>query len=405
MNSGGGKMSKQKNIEKLFAENLDLILAGKEVDLAALGDVEMRSALEFARKITRLGPVPSAQYSTRLKAGLLQKLDERETRAGESKGWSWNFLRQPVWQAVIVAFVVILIVSIVWRSGVFRPSIEAPSPIMTTTTATPMPTTTAAPTITPVPSATKAPGILLSVGAWTGKSIYQTGEKIGISILMSNSGNQQLTLEKLPPILSVMKEDTGKPVYTFAAGKETISLAPEESVQFDYTWDGLDFNGAGVTGRCYLELEDLEYQGSAVPLHLGQPAYFEVIPAPGPQAGDLNYQETQTDNNISVTIERVNISGAGIIIEAFITAPPDYIVTPGSGGYFADKDYTASAAYAFDGGWIKEVTGSSVTYLKEGMNHTWYIPDIVPPEAKEMFFHVTAIGSWQGSWQFNIPLE
>ena len=402
-------MSKQRNIEAIFSENLDRILAGEEIDFNALGDAEMRSALEFARKVNQLVPAPSTQFSTRLKAGLLQKLDEREARAKENRGWSWNFLRRPAWQAVIAVIVVVLVVSVVWRSGVFRPTIEAPSKTMTTTTTaspttTPAPTATTAPT-TMLPSVTTAPGALLSVGAWTSKSAYIPGEGIGISILMGNSSKQQLALEKLPPILSIMREDTGKPVYTFAAGKETTTLAPGASVQFNYTWDGLDFNGARVSGRYYIELEDLEYQGNAVPLHLSQTPYFEVLPAPGTQTSEIRSSETQTDNNISVTMQRVDISDTGIIIEAFITPPLDYMVTQGSGGYFTDKDYSASAEYSFDGGWVEQVGGSAVVYLQNGMNHTWFIPGIILPEAKELFFHVTAIGGWQGSWQFHIPLE
>jgi hypothetical protein len=412
MNSGGGKMSKQRNIEAMFSENLDRILAGEEIDLNALGDVEMRSALEFSRRMSRLVPAPSAQFSTRLKAGLQQKLDEREARAEEKRGWSWNFLRRPAWQAVIAVLAVILIVSIVWRSGVFRPSIEAPKPSVTTTT-TVVPTTTApttgapAPstTATTTPSATTAPGALLSVSAMTGKSTYQAGEQVGINVSMGNSSSQKLTLANLPPILSIMSAATEKPVYTFSAGKETLTLGPGDTLRFNYTWDGLDFNGVRVTGLYYVELEDLEYQGIQVPLHLGQPAYFEVLPASGPQAGDTQYQETQTYNNISVTINEVNISEAGIIVSAFITKPPDYVVTQGSNGYIASKNYSAPAAYSFDGGWIQDIDGSSVIYLKDGMNHTWFIPDIIPPEAKELFFHVTSIGDWQGSWQFHIPLK
>jgi hypothetical protein len=403
MTSGGGEMNKQKDMEKLFTEKLDSILTGKEADISAVADAEIRSALEFARKMIQLRPSPSAQYSTRLKAGLLQKLDEQEARAKEKKGWSWNILRQPAWQAAVAVIVVILVVSIVWRSGMFKTEIIPPT-TMTTTTVVP---STTAPAMTSVPSSTQAPGALLSVSASTGKSTYKPGEKVGVNILMGNSSSQELKLEKLPPILSIMSVAAEKPVYTFAAGKETRTLAPGETAQFNYTWDGLDFDGERVAGRYYIELEDMEYQGKAVKLNLSRPADFEILASPDPdfQTRIIEYYQTQTDNNISVSIKKVGVTNVGFIIEAYITPPPDYAATWDGKAYIADKDYSAAASYSFDGGWVKEVGGSTVKYLQNGMDHLWYILDIGSPEVKELFFHVTDIGSWQGSWQFQIPLE
>jgi hypothetical protein len=198
-----------------------------------------------------------------------------------------------------------------------------------------------------------------------------------------------------------------KPVYTFAAGKETRTLAPGETAQFNYTWDGLDFDGERVAGRYYIELEDMEYQGKAIPLKLSQPAGFEILTDPDPdfQTRIIEYYQTQTDNNISVTIKKVGVTNVGFIIEGYITPPPDYAAIWDGKAYIADKDYSAFAAYSFDGGWVKEVGGSAVKYLQNGMDHLWYIPDVGSPGVKELFFNVTGIGGWQGSWQFYIDLD
>ena len=85
-----------------------------------------------------------------------------------------------------------------------------------------------------------------------------------------------MKMDKLPPILSVMSSDTGKPVYTFAAGKEIRTLAIGDSVQYVYSWNDADFNGQLATGKYYIELEDMDYQGQTLKFHQPNPVQFFV---------------------------------------------------------------------------------------------------------------------------------
>jgi hypothetical protein len=260
-------MGREKEAEKKFTEYLDRILAGEEIKADPAMDEELRAALDFARKVSSLEAVPSAQYQARLKARLLQKLEEQEARQKEARGSFWGIFRShPVWQGAVALLLVIIALTIIWRAGFFQPSITTPAHAPAATTA--VPTTTAA-----VPSA----GTLVSIDAKTDKSVYQPGEAVKIELSMKNVSQKPLTIEDFPPIMSLMQADTKQPVYTFPAGKETRVLASNAVVTFTYTWNETDFNGRPVNGSYYVELEDLEYQGNPYQLILNKPVKFEIL--------------------------------------------------------------------------------------------------------------------------------
>jgi hypothetical protein len=294
-------VDRNKETEKKFTEFLDRILAGEEVPADPGMDEDLRAVLDFAQKISKLRPNPSASYQASLKARLLQKLEEQEAKTEGTRGRFWkNIWRQPVWQGVMAVLIVIIVGSALWRAGVFTPSpplattppttvpsttvppmTSAPTTTAPTTTAptttAPPPTTTAPPPTTTAPP-THIPGVtLLSVDAGTDKSVYQPGEEVKIELILRNATQGQITIEKLPPIVSLMRTDTQKPVYTFSAGNEIQTLAPNETINYSLTWNQVDFNGDPVSGSFYVKLEDLEFQGSPVQLHLDQPVQFDIL--------------------------------------------------------------------------------------------------------------------------------
>ncbi|OGO31213.1 MAG: hypothetical protein A2Z29_09235 [Chloroflexi bacterium RBG_16_56_11] len=393
-------MSREKDAGKKFSEYVDRILAGEDIKDDPAMDRDLREALEFARKIIGTRSSPSVKFQASLKASLLQKLDEREERAREKQGRSWGlFWRQPAWQAVVIVFLIVIIGSILWRTGVFLP-------------ASPLPSVTTAPTATatsPPPMTTSAPlpGELVSVTARTDRTSYRSGDVVNIEVELKNDSAGSLTLEKMPPIISLMSVETAQPVYTFSAGTETRTLAPGEAARFNLTWPQLDFTGRPVTGDYYLELEDLELKGRPVQLNLIRPVRFEISPdaTPGAGSGTIEVDRSQAASGITVTLRRVVISDTGVIVNAFISPPRDYSVFRVETGYRASRDYSAPATYTFDGGWVKDAGMSAIEYLQNGMNQTWYIPDTVPPGAAEMFFNITSVGDWPGPWTFYIPLK
>ena len=74
-----------------------------------------------------------------------------------------------------------------------------------------------------------------------------------------------------------MDEANNQAVYTFKAGQDTITLLPEQTSSYVFHWDQSDASGSYVMpGKYYVELEDLDSQGSPVQLRLSSPVKFEI---------------------------------------------------------------------------------------------------------------------------------
>jgi hypothetical protein len=367
-------MGREREMERKFSRYLDAMLAGKNVEADPTADKEMLATLDFARKLPGLCATPSPKFQARLKAALLNKLAEQEAREKEKSGFWGGLYKQPIWQAALVAVFMILIVSVMWRAGLLWPMLPSPSPMAT-------PTTTTAPTST----ATQAPTLATQfrVDAQTDKSIYRPGEAVNIEVTMKNTSAGPLTVDKYPPILSLMQSGTNQTAYTFAGGTGPRTFAAGESASYNLAWDQMDYKGRPATGSYYLELEDLENKGQAIKLNLVNPVYFEIR-TDATQTGTtrtIEVNASQSSNGITVTMQRMAISDYGIGLYASVTPPGDYKAVKGISGYRATQDYTATATYSFDQGWVNEARQSSVEYLANGMNHTWTVLVAVPAGA------------------------
>ncbi len=284
----------RENREKEFAEKLDRILAGEDIHIQNEMDDDLRASLDFARKMSSLRVEPSAQFKSYLKAKLLQQLNEREADAEAGKGWLARLVRQPIWQAVAVLVLMIVVGGAVWGSGILNPSRQgtdkppsgvASAPTATAATKTSEALTAVAPTTTaPMlasPNATPAPAdnanTYLSVSATTDEYAYQLRQPVNIRVEWQNLTSQNLTIDEYPPILSIMDKSTGQAVYTFQAGRAARTLTPGEKADYIYTWNQDDARERPVgPGVYYVELEEMYYQGRSVPMILANPVDFTI---------------------------------------------------------------------------------------------------------------------------------
>ena len=288
--------------EKIFAEKLDRLLTAGETSVESTLNEDLKTALEFARKMTDLRPIPSSQFQANLKARLLQKLNEQENHEEARKGWFWKLIpREPAWQVVAVLAIVVLVGGVVWGTlfrttppqvvSVPQPTvmITAPAPKAAPATSAPAgalaPAATTAPAASPRPTApatAAAPAFsanqILTASASTNKPSYTPADSVNISLSLQNVTSQTLTIQEFPPIVSLMQASTKLPVYTFAAGKTSKTLTPGEKTDYVLTWNQLDAKGGHVApGEYYIELEELYYQGHEVPLNLSKPVYFDIL--------------------------------------------------------------------------------------------------------------------------------
>ena len=115
-------MGRERDNEKKFNEYLDRILAGEEIKADPSMDKELCDALDFACKMADLRQNPRAQFESRLKADLLQKLEARQAQKQAARGSFWDVFRNhPAWQGAVAALLVIIVLAVVWRAGVFQP--------------------------------------------------------------------------------------------------------------------------------------------------------------------------------------------------------------------------------------------------------------------------------------------
>jgi hypothetical protein len=244
-------MSREAEMEKVFNQRLDDLLARKGVQLDKIGDSDLRSSLGFARKMGALCAKPSPEYKTRLKARLMQKIAAEEAGKASRRNWLSRLIpQQPMMRLATALVLIVLVSTAVWATGVFNHGTGI------------------------------APVSPLTVSASTNKVSYSQGESVRINVSLKNLTSENLKIEQYPPILSLMDATTRQSVYTFKAGSGTDVLAPSETAIFTLTWDQKNDDGINVSsGRYYIELEDLYYQGHTVKLTLDQPVSFNILPA------------------------------------------------------------------------------------------------------------------------------
>jgi hypothetical protein len=401
----------QKDKEKLFSENIDNLLAGsKPGPDTSIGEDE-RESLAFAGKMIDSTPVPSPVFESRLKSKLLQKLAEREEK--QKTQWVWGFIpRQPAMQAavsalalVVIAGAAVLVSHLNQRETLVTSLRTTSTTTATATTMTSATTSTTAAMVSAPSSGESVPGAqnTLQVDAYlsNSKTTFTPGEAVQLIVSLKNTTAEPVTLEQFPPMLSIMQAETRQPVRTFESGKVSKTLMPRESIIFQIYWDELDDSRRPVTGEFYIELEDADYFGKALKLTLTSPVTFSIQTGAGNIGSAYEtviINQSVTVNGITVILQNLHLSANGAVMTAYVSAPPDYNKNPGS------RNFAAFASYYLDSGWVKYAGLSTVGYHPADMKHTWYLPEAIPPDTRELLFVVTSIGSWEGPWQFTIQL-
>ncbi len=140
-------MTRGKNEEREFLKRLDVMLAGQEIAAGEdIGDAvaaeELRGMVEFASKLVDLHDGPTPEFSQRLKSRLLIKLTEQDemARARAERGWFSRLLASLVpasraWRSAAVSLVVVVaVVTVLWRTGMFTGTAGLDTPAAKTVT-------------------------------------------------------------------------------------------------------------------------------------------------------------------------------------------------------------------------------------------------------------------------------
>lgn len=198
-------------------------------------------------------------------------------------------------------------------------------------------------------------------------------------------------------------------VWSSATGSAERTLKPGEVATYNLVWDQHDATGKQVdAGYYYVGPEEVPFEsiqlGSARVGAIGV-ARVLIMPAEGAMEKTIEVNKSQTAGEITVTLERVELSALGMKVYAFTTLP-DYKFQQGGPQLPPPSMMVhAEAEYSIDGGTMKKAGVSGVRFLENGMEHIWENLAPVPKTAKELTFRITKLGDLEGPWEFQIPLN
>jgi flagellar hook assembly protein FlgD len=233
--------------------------------------------------------------------------------------------------------------------------------------------------------------------------IASYGDKVEINLSFTNEASEPRTISLFPPEIRIIELPDVKPpgiiVKAFPVGNGKLDLRPGESASHSVNWDQKNSSGEQVPPGWYsVEVTLATSRGSATRVL--------VLPPEGVMEKTIEVNQSETVNGITITLERVELAATGMKVYAF-NIPPDYNLPQGP--MLAPPQFMAlhaDAEYSVDSGVIKETFPSGISFLENGMQHTWaeYL-DPVPQNSRELTFRITKLGDWEGPWEFVLPLD
>jgi hypothetical protein len=241
-------MDREIREEREFSENVDRLLAGKEIKAGDGISKDYSGAVSFSKKLVELRKEPSPQFKAELKRQLLLKLEEEEAEQEEkAKITLWDVFRSlvpksPVWRGATVTVTVgVLAILAIWATGMFS---QAPG----TGTVTEGSEMLSAP----------APARLQLETLPSDALVRSVGESFEVDIIFKNISADSVTVEPYPPQIEIQLADTNDIVRSFEQGTDKREIAPSEGLIYMLVWDQKDDSGQQVsTGKYTVVIRDV----------------------------------------------------------------------------------------------------------------------------------------------------
>lgn len=242
---------------------------------------------------------------------------------------------------------------------------------------------------------------------------YLPGELIEVRLTITNVSAETITFSPYPPQIRVTpRMDFDRTLFLVAGGTQPREISPDETITIDFTWDQKDTNGEQVVPGWYNIIfgEINARQGDSRITFT--PGTRVLIQYPqGAVEKTTEPEQSQTVNDITVTLERIELTSSGMAVYAF-NSPPGYNLPPGQTTPAPSMWIQAEAEYSIDGGAVKKAGSSGIRFLDNGIRHTWNNLDPAPKNAKELIFRILRLSEggppgqgFEGPWEFKIPLE
>ena len=272
-------MRKHRKDEQEFLENIDRLIAGEEVSISDDADDDLRTSIEFSRRLSDIHSGPSVEFKEQLKSRLLMKLTEQEVAARQKteQNWFWNALgklipQSPVWRtATITAVMLIAVVSVLWRTGLLTGSQGMEQQVLKGSAQTGEQVAAVEEEETEGMLAAEAPKMALSADESapapeameameavidfkvtpSGPIVSEYGTEVSYQLTFTNVTDKTVTITPFPPRITIIGDGILRPVRILPEGDKTIEVGPSGNITYILTWDQRDDNGDQVTPGWY----------------------------------------------------------------------------------------------------------------------------------------------------------
>jgi hypothetical protein len=230
------------------------------------------------------------------------------------------------------------------------------------------------------------------------------GKEAEITLSFTNTAAEEYVMSPFPPMVRMEVAHLLYPertIRSFEPGSGEFAFLPGESAEYTFAWDQRDDSGQQVTPGWYgVHVFSHSYKASD-PSRIGGPsgwaAQVLVLPAGGALEKTIEVNQTKVIEDISMTLERVELSAQGM--KVYASHPP------------VDSQFYVHAQieYRVDGGVWKSGGASSVNFVDGGREQTWEHLDALPQDARELGIRIYKIrplsSEMFGPWEFNISLK
>lgn len=231
------------------------------------------------------------------------------------------------------------------------------------------------------------------------KETFLPREEITIEIYFTNITSEPYEISPFPPLIDIkapMRLVSGELIRSLPAGATAVTLQPNETRKYTPIWDQQDEQKKQVPYGYYIfsiprggTLKDMAVVGSVY-----------ILPPEGVIEQVIIVNESQTVKDVTITMNRVELTNKGIVFYAFNA---DYRMSD-----VPQSEHLPYAEYFLDSDAVREGTQTSTIgggSNLNGLEYVWTMSIPVPKGTESLTFIISEFWELKGPWEFKVSLN